>query len=295
MPERLVSVVIPAFNREHTLLRAVDSVRSQTYRCLEAVVVDDGSTDGTWDVLQDLARGDTRVRAVRHERARGAQAARNLGIRASSGDWIAFLDSDDEWLLDSLSVRLRVAYEQRVEVVHSECWQDNGGGEPHLFGVPPYAGASFGAVLRHPGPMYQGLLVTRSALTRIGDLDENIVAYQEWDIAIRLAQYYRFAFVPGPTFIYHCSGADTISKQAMLGAVGYEQVYRKHRRQILLHAGPFAVAANHHMLAHLFTQAGDPEKARQYRLLATVDKASERGRLGVGRLVRAARARGGAG
>ena len=271
MPDRLVSVVIPVRNREEPLLRAVDSVRAQTYGEWEVVVVDDGSTDRTWEVLQDIIKTDPRVRGIRHEVSLGAQAARNTGIRASKGHWVAFLDSDDEFLPDSLSLRLHAASEAHVEVVHSEAWQDDAGrSELHLFQVPPYAGAIYGSVLRHPGPMYPALMVTRVALAQIGGLDEKLVSYQEWDTSIRLAKRNRFAFVPEPTFIYHCTGSDTISKQVMGAVLGYEQVFRKHRLQILLHAGPRAVARHHEILIRLFREAGHPERGKRYQPLVTL-------------------------
>ena len=69
--------------------------------------------------------------------------------------------------------------------------------------------------MQKPGPTFPSLLVSKEALVRIGYLDETIVAYQEWDTAIRLARYYEFAFVPEPTFVYDCRQSDTISKDSL--------------------------------------------------------------------------------
>src|SRR3954471_13927034 len=91
-----VSVVIPAHNRAATLGRAVESVLSQTRQDFEIAIVDDASTDGT--VAAIAAMHDDRIRLIRHDRNRGACAARNTGIRAGSAPFVAFLDSDDEWL-----------------------------------------------------------------------------------------------------------------------------------------------------------------------------------------------------
>ncbi|MGH8246665.1 MAG: glycosyltransferase family 2 protein [Gammaproteobacteria bacterium] len=87
-----ISVIIPAFNRGHTLQRALNSVHAQTRCADEIFVVDDGSTDNTAEVLMRYPR----VQCIRLEN-RGVSAARNAGIRAATGDWLAFLDSDDEW------------------------------------------------------------------------------------------------------------------------------------------------------------------------------------------------------
>src|SRR5438034_3985092 len=97
-----VSVIIPVHNRASKIAMAVDSVRAQTYPNWEAIVVDDGSTDGSHRVVMQLAEEDDRIALVRHSFRRGAQAARNTGIHHSRAKWIAFLDSDDRWLPQSL-------------------------------------------------------------------------------------------------------------------------------------------------------------------------------------------------
>ncbi len=91
-----VSVIIPTFNRARFLGEALDSVLGQTYSDLEVIVVDDGSSDGTAELMATRTRDDARVRYVRQAN-RGASAARNAGLDAATGDFIAFLDSDDAW------------------------------------------------------------------------------------------------------------------------------------------------------------------------------------------------------
>lgn len=97
MEEGLVSVVMPAYNAERYIARSIASVLEQTYRQLELVVIDDHSTDGTLALADAVARTDSRVRVVRLPCNGGVAAARNAGISAARGDYIAFLDSDDWW------------------------------------------------------------------------------------------------------------------------------------------------------------------------------------------------------
>jgi len=263
-----VSVVIPARNRGRLIERAVRSVLDQTHQDFEVIVVDDGSTDDTGSVVLALAARDQRIRYLRHDTSRGAQAARNSGIRAAQRRWIAFLDSDDQWLPESLEARLGIAERQRVHVVHSDCdVLQRGDNEAHRFGVPPMEGWVYRELLRGPGPVFPSLLVSKEALTRIGCLDENITSYQEWDTAIRLAKYYEFAFVSKPTFIYDCRQEDTISRDLLRAAIGYEQVFRKHRWAVLKHLGPKALAFHHQALAGHFRLAGDGPKAVRYLLM----------------------------
>jgi glycosyltransferase involved in cell wall biosynthesis len=105
----LVSVVIPAHNRCGPIQHAIQSVLVQSYSDLELIVVDDGSNDDTARIVEGYIRKDSRIRLISHGYRKGAQAARNAGIKAANGEWIAFLDSDDQWLPDSLNSRLRLA------------------------------------------------------------------------------------------------------------------------------------------------------------------------------------------
>lgn len=108
-----VSVVIPTYNRAELLSRAIDSVLAQTYDDFELLVVDDGSTDDTEAVV--TAYDDDRVRYLAHETNRGANPARNTGIEAAEGEFVAFLDSDDEWRPRKLEAQL-----DRLEAVEAE-------------------------------------------------------------------------------------------------------------------------------------------------------------------------------
>jgi glycosyltransferase involved in cell wall biosynthesis len=101
-----VSVVIPTYNRASLLGRAIKSVLEQTYQDFEIIVVDDASTDNTEEVVRNLR--DRRIRYLRHEKNRGGSAARNTGIRAAWGQYIAFQDSDDEWLPEKLKKQMEV-------------------------------------------------------------------------------------------------------------------------------------------------------------------------------------------
>src|SRR5437763_3474379 len=95
-PGQKVSVIIPTYNRAKLLAACLSSVLHQTHQNLEALVIDDGSTDETPALLQTLAKGDPRLRLL-HQDHKGAQAARNLGFQMATGEFINFLDDDDLW------------------------------------------------------------------------------------------------------------------------------------------------------------------------------------------------------
>jgi glycosyltransferase involved in cell wall biosynthesis len=233
----LISVVIPTYNRAKELPTAIKSVQAQTYPHWEMIISDDGSKDNTQQVIEQFISQDKRIRYLRQEKNAGAQAARNAGIKAAQGEWIAFLDSDDQWLTDSLERRLRVAERDNVAVVHSNAYIIQANHKKELQKVPPLSGWVHKAVLSGEGPMFPCLLVRKSALEQIGYLDETIVSYQEWDTAIRLAKIFPFGFEPEPTFIYDYRTENAISRDSVRAGRGYEQIVRKHRTDILTNAG----------------------------------------------------------
>jgi glycosyltransferase involved in cell wall biosynthesis len=262
----LVSVVIPTYNRSRQVQSAIQSVLDQTHSDLEAIVVDDRSIDNTVQVVEEYSRKDPRIRLIVHKERRGAQAARNTGIKAGSGEWIAFLDSDDKWLPDSLNSRLQAADTSGSHVVHSDCYViDPRATGVRQMGVVPMQGDIYRQLLRKFCPVFPALLVSKEALARIGYLDETIVSWEEWDTAIRLAKYYEFSFVPQATFVYDCSHPDTIAKDSFRTALGYEQVFTKHRRSILHYLGPKTLASHYRKAAKMYRQGN--EKVQAYRCL----------------------------
>jgi len=238
MTQPTVSVVIPTFNRAPTIGRAIASVFGQTQPPSEIVVVDDGSTDGTVAVVGEFAGATVPVRCLASNANAGAQAARNRGIRAARGEWVAFLDSDDEWLPGKLARQLdalRGNAWQPETVVHGDCWwQSEGSDVKNEWKLPLVAGeGAYRSLLCGPGPMFQGLLVSRSALEAISLLDEEVPAYQEWDTAIRLARNGFFIHLREPLFVYRRHRQGAISSGWQRDVAGYRYVVEKHRDEML--------------------------------------------------------------
>jgi glycosyltransferase involved in cell wall biosynthesis len=257
----LVSVIIPTYNRVNKLRRSVESALRQSIRDIEVIVVDDGSSDNTVDVAQELVLSDGRVRLVQNTCNRGAQAARNIGARVANGEWLSFFDSDDWMLPTSIEARLTVARCQGVKVVHSDAFVLRLNQDRALVGVPPLSGSIYEALLRAPGPMFQGMIITADAFRQMGELDEDVIAYQEWDTAIRLARRHAFGFVSQATFVYDCTGNDTISKNLVKNAIGYEYIVNKHLSEMLRRVGPKAVSQHYQTIAAYYAQAGASDLA----------------------------------
>lgn len=189
------------------LERAVESALQQEVTGeLEVVVVDDASTDDTPAVLRGLAARDQRVRPVSLPSAAGAAAARNAGIEATTGSWIAFLDDDDEWLPHKLARQLRSLEDAEPSVGVSYCpyLLDWGNGRTQLGWVEDVSGPEpLRKLVRGVFIGTPGLLVRRSCLREVGGFDPALPRLQDWDLCMRLARVTRFSFLPEPLFLAH--------------------------------------------------------------------------------------------
>ena len=127
-----VSVIIPTYNRGHLINRAINTVLVQTFQDFEVIVVDDGSTDNTIEVVNRLS--DDRVSLLKINENRGASFARNRGIELAAGRYIAFQDSDDEWKKDKLKKQIQVFNNAAPEVglVYTGYWNAKDDGKTYL-------------------------------------------------------------------------------------------------------------------------------------------------------------------
>jgi glycosyltransferase involved in cell wall biosynthesis len=251
MFEPMVSVIIPSHNRSHLLPRAVASVRRQTYSNWELIVVDDGSTDGTEDVVRAI--DDPRISYVRHERNRGACAARNTGFSRASGDFVAWLDSDDEWREDKLEAQLRVFENNKnpdLGAVTCGVIFSREDGSTTTW-MPVHKDRVVERLLRQErvgiGPQY--LLVKKEFLLVPDPLlfDENMPARQDLDFAVRLLKRCQLDFVPEPLVTIHHHGGERVwtPERSIKTDLYFHEKYRED-----LQANP--IAHNRH---HLRTAA----------------------------------------
>ena len=222
-----VSVVLPTYDRERLLGRAGSSVLAQTYCDFELIVVDDGSTDGTRAVMRSMS--DPRLRYLRLERNRGAAAARNAGIAVARGEYVAFQDSDDEWLPAKLELHMR-AFETaspEVGVVYSDMHRVFADGTVRyrpsptvLCGVLIDAMRGFYQVC---GLGIQAAVIRRECFARVGGFDEAFAALEDLELFVRLAKRYRFERLPIALVRYY--ETDGISK---------DEAAKLHARRLLL-------------------------------------------------------------
>ncbi len=114
----VVSVVMPAYNSEKYIAKSVKSVLEQSFRDFELIIVDDCSTDKTFDIIKELLRMDSRIKCCRLKKNSGVATARNFGMSLSRGEWIAFIDSDDLWASEKLERQLETARNEKADIVY---------------------------------------------------------------------------------------------------------------------------------------------------------------------------------
>jgi glycosyltransferase involved in cell wall biosynthesis len=192
-----VSIIIPAYNQAHFLAEAIDSALAQTARDFEVIVVDDGSTDETAAIIQAYA---DQVSAIWQEN-QGLAGARNTGIRAARGHFVALLDSDDAWLPTYLENMLAVATKRPEAAVYycGVSYMDTAGQETPQPGsnlvVPP--GEMYQTLLRANFLVPSTILMRREAVSSVGLFDPAFRRLQDWELWLRmLRQGYTFAGLP---------------------------------------------------------------------------------------------------
>lgn len=203
----MVSVIIPAYNQGHYLGEAVQSVLDQTYQDFEVIIVDDGSADNTREVAESFF--DPRICYI-YQDNRGLSAARNAGIRNATGSFITFLDSDDLFLPESLTLLVTVLEsEPEIGFVAGQTilFDDSG----HRLGTiaSPTKPLDDSSQLLLGNPLAVGsMLLRRSWLDKVEPFDENLRAYEDWDMWLRLAKAgCLMKWIEQPVFLYRVHGA----------------------------------------------------------------------------------------
>ena len=255
-----VSVIIPTYNRVNVLTRAIDSVLDQTVTDLEIIVVDDGSTDDTLSVLNSYQ--DPRVRHIAHDTNRGANIARNTGIEAAKGEYVAFLDSDDEWQSEKLERQLGRLVSKPDEYVAAYC-----GFEIRTPGTTGRVAMLGAAVLSRRDPQYvteggeklmgeiladnvhpgagSTLMVETSVAQEIGGFDETLDRFQDPEIVLRILEVGKVACVDEPLVIRYDTGSPS-AEQVKSADEQYLATY--HDRVEQLESEGYDIRGSHNLI-----------------------------------------------
>ena len=210
-PPWTISVIIPTYNRASLLVRASESVQNQTLTPLEVIVVDDGSTDNTSEIV---ARNYSHFRYI-YQRRRGVSAARNLGINNAKSQWIAFLDSDDEWLPDKLATQIKTLTTQSQYVIcHTEeIWIRNGKRVNPMKKHKKYGGFIFKECLPLCLISPSSVIINKDVFKIVGCFDESLPACEDYELWLRICTKYPVLFLKTPLIIKYGGHNDQLSRK----------------------------------------------------------------------------------
>ena len=269
-----VSVVIPTYRRPELLGRALQSVLEQSFQNFEVVVVDDNTrglpAQQATEKLIKTHLNDPRIRYVVNNDSVGGAEARNIGIREARGEYIAFLDDDEDWEAQKLArqVPLLDGAGPDVAVIDTGFydWKKNGGKK---IVRPKMQGWILDSLLRKTGgraPKLSTMLCRKSALVQAGLFDPALKARQDYDLYIRLARHWRFLSIEDPLSNKRADARERVSSNPDNIIQGYERVYRKigpdlqgaprtHAIYLLKHAIVLSSAGRHAEARHKYWHA----------------------------------------
>ncbi len=238
----MISVVVITHNRNpETLGRAIESVINQEYRDIEIIVVNDSTSDyklygNVREMMTNLKRRNQNLRYIEHSTSQGACAARNTGLKNANGEFIAFLDDDDEWTKDKLSKQLKVFQESgdsKLALVYC--------GFCFVYDDKEYLEKRYnGEMFR--GKVYEKLLgnnfiygasfplIRTEVMNELGGFDERFPSCQDWDVWLRIAEKWNVDYCSEPLVRYHVHSGEQITKSSKNRINGLEKLIDKHRK-----------------------------------------------------------------
>ncbi|MFC2015946.1 glycosyltransferase family 2 protein [Chloroflexota bacterium] len=267
------SVILATHNRAHLLGRAVDSVLTQTFHDFELIIVDDASPDSSRQVVESFS--DDRIVYIRREQNGGASAARNTGICGASGQYIAFLDDDDEYLPDLLAQMSKVLESAPARIGFVGCGiqvmeTSTSGGSTMRDQLPPTPAfngreEAYLACLRHlPFGTGWGLTIRATCFDTVGLFDETLETDVDRDLIIRLVQQYDYAVIPQVLVRVHRHTGPKVSTYGLAKARAHERIIQKNVQALRQHPRLWAIW--HYKTGWLHYHSGNRTRGRDFML-----------------------------
>lgn len=239
MPEdSLVSVIIPTYMRGPDLIsRSINSVLNQTYNNLELIIVDDSPASYTErnnvaDFVDSI--NDNRIKYIQHDENKGANVARNTGIKNSNGKYCAFLDDDDEWLPEKLEKQLPKFSEENVALVYCGAIEINETtGQTRNKISEMHEGYQYKMLLRQNFVGSNSyVVILKDIFEEVGLYDESLPSHQDYDLYLRIAKKYKIKYVNEPLVKYYVHDGERISTNPLKVLSGRMTLYKKYEKDI---------------------------------------------------------------
>jgi len=263
----VVSIIIPTCNRPHLLPRAVKSVLVQTFSDWELLIVGNSPTEETTTLVQKFEEKDGRIRYLTEGR-RGIGIARNRGLEEARGEFVAFLDDDDEWLPKRLEHQLAfMSSHPDIGLLYSQAYVKDGNGHP--IGLKP-AGKpvwNLGDLIERNSIPSLTVLMRRRCLERVNGFDPDILIVEDYDLWLRMAKEFPIAYFPEPLAIHYRHGGNFSTRPI----VRYENMIRIFQKLLTLCEDPLhrmqvgrRLAFLHHILVKGHVVLGDTPEAKRH-------------------------------
>lgn len=231
----MISVVVVTRNRLALLKKTIESIMKQTFKDFECIVVDDGSTDGTREYCE---ASPLKYFRICPEDSRGGNYARNIGVKLSTGQYIAFCDDDDYWMPTKLEKQMSLMQEKKCGLVYCLRTFERHDGENVTYWNEPHSGKPQGNIAQdvfcHHFTSTSTLLVKKTLLEQINGFDENLKMWQEYDLIIRLAQLTEIYYVSECLVVYYSgSGLKRLSNSDYAKFPKTEKYFRtKYKKEL---------------------------------------------------------------
>jgi len=225
----LVSVIIPVYNRELLIANTLDSVLNQTYPNLDIIVVNDGSSDKTSEILSAYKNNFSKIITIINQDNQGQIKARNNGIKKARGEYVAFLDSDDLWLNHKLEKQLPLFNKENIGLVFSGNYNINSAGD--IIGSEPFdkliTSNIYNDLLVENLMAGGSVVIKHKTLVDVGLFDESLEAAENWDLWIRICRKYDADFIGVPLMKYRIHSGN-MSKDSTLMLTATKAILDKH-------------------------------------------------------------------
>jgi len=259
-----VSVIIPTYNRADLLPRAIDSVLNQTFKDFELIIVDDGSTDNTKEIVKEYQKKDERIKYIWQENSGGPAKPKNTGIKNSQGEYIAFLDSDDEWLPEKLEKQLKLLGSSNTLgfVSCNALIIDENNNRKEKYNSPK--NKNFVSLLEgNKIWSCSSVIVKKDIFERLGFFDENLNFGEDWEMWLRIAKRYNFDFVYEPLIKYYLHQNNISSIETNFKKIkNFEQILKRHTEDFKKY--PKAQSVVFRNIGTFYALDNDGKMARKY-------------------------------
>lgn len=271
MKNELITVIIPTYNREKTIIRSIESVLKQTYKNFEIIIVDDNSTDNTAEKIKNYINKYSNIKYIKHSINKGGSAARNTGANMAKGKYLAFLDSDDEWLERKLEKQV-IEFEKndKVALVYTSfrVLDEKSGNIIRIHKNTKYDDILIKLLYRNVIGTTSSILVKKECFDEVNGFNENFLSCQDLELYIKLALKYEFGCVEDILLNYYvhnksisCNLDNLISGQNLLEEM-IEEIAQK--RELIEIKKNNILAKRYNQIGKIYIRFSDYKNARVY-------------------------------